>query len=295
MPAVERERWRVLIRERCGQAVSESRFYFVERRIAERMRERGLSTFAAYYGLVSSAAEEGEWCVLVDEIVNRESSFFRHAPSFDVLTSVLLPSVMRTRRQRGERGLSLWSAGCSSGQEPYSMAMALLDVVDPGAWDVRILATDLSRAALAKARAARYLESELRTLPERHRRRHLTPTGSEAADYRVRGEVARIVRFQEQNLRYPDAVAASQRHDVIFCQNVLIYFELGDRLAILNELSMQLEPGGFIVLAPGEGIGLKPHGLRPVLVNEVLVYQRAPVHLAHDGMESERRRNGAEN
>lgn len=289
MTAVDRKLWRELLRERCGHGVVDSRIFFLERRLWERMRVLGMTSFSVYHRFVSIApGGEREWRMLVEELVNRESGFFRHLPSFEILSRRLLPDLLAMKRRQGERTLSLWSAGCSGGQEAYSIAMSVLDVVDPRAWDVQILATDLSEKALVQGRAARYRESEIRTLPDRYRQRYMIVSGRNGSSaFQIRSEVTTLVQFEEGNLHRP-VEPRIPLQDVIFCQNVLIYFDPVDRLDTLSRLCERLKPGGYLLLAPGEVVGFRLAGIRSVSIADVLVYQRTPWSPPREGAESER-------
>ena len=268
--------WRELIRSRCGHALVESRVFFLERRLWDRMRQRGLSSYAAYHRFISlSPGGEAEWAELLEELLNRETSFFRHRPSFEVLATRLLPSLLQEKGRRGDRTLGLWSAGCSDGAEPYSMAMAVLGVVDTRRWDVQILASDLSRRALERARSATYKEFELRTLPEEYRGRYFSAVGTNGSKrFEIRKDVAALVRFERSDVRKPRDGTITAEQDVIFCQNVLIYFEPADRVEAVKSLAALLRPGGYLVLAPGEMVGLRLPEVKPAFLDDVLVYQR---------------------
>ncbi len=273
MAATEPARWRALVYERCGLHFTDSRLYFLEQQIWERMTDLNISSYDSYYKMLTSGkSNKEEWLTLRDRIVNNESSFFRHEPSYDALVGRVLPMLMKQKQQQGNNSILLWSAGCSGGQEPYSMAMAALSAVDPVCWQLTVTGSDISHKQLAKAREGLYRPSEVRTIPPHYLGRHMQLTADGSA-YRIRRSLKRFVKFSEINLSQSFSFWHATQ-DVIFCQNVLIYFTHADRLAIVQRLHDHLNPGGFLILGPTEAIGLTFAGLKPMPWRDVLVYQR---------------------
>ena len=263
--AVEPQAWQELIVKRCGLTFRHVRAPEVAGLVRDQMRARGIEHEAAYYELL--AAQPGgspEWEALVERLTNHETSFFRHPPSFDALRLHVLPELRAARK--GAR-LSLWSAGCSTGQEAYSIAMCALDDTAPG--DFTVWGGDISHHAIKIARQARYGPRAIAAIPERYRQRYLRAVGT---DYEIAGDVRQRVRFMTTNLVEPDGFRAS--HDVVMCHNVLIYFSPAAVSRAVSWLASSVALGGYLMLGPGEAPSDRPAGLEPVVVNGVRAFQR---------------------
>ena len=277
MSSAEHELWRTLIHTRCGLFFTDSRLYFLEQRLWERMSELNLKNYADYYYyIVHNPAGGQEWLTLQDAILNNESSFMRHQPSYDALIKHALPDLMSRKLRSNDTMLTLWSAGCSGGQEPYSLAMAALQQLDPVVWDIQVVGTDISRTQLAKAKMARYKQYEVRYMPAYFRDNYMRCHGDaskRSAVFSINASVRRLVRFNSLNLHDPDAYWLAAQ-DIIFCQNVLIYFKPVDRIKIVERLADRLNPGGYLFLGPAEVVGLRLPRLKLIRWENVLVYQR---------------------
>jgi chemotaxis protein methyltransferase CheR len=211
---------------------------------------------------------------LLDLLLNRETGFFRHQPSFEALTGHVLPELLRDRRRPAAVPVTLWSAGCSSGQEAYSLAMAFLETTAGRRERAQVTGSDISPRALDRARQGRYRPFEVRCLPETCLSRY-TRCGVDAVGpcYQVADAVRELVQFERFNLTDPDSYAVWGQ-DVIFCQNVLIYFAPEDREAVVGHLAGRLNPGGYLFLGPAEAVGLRVAGLEPVRLDNALIYRR---------------------
>lgn len=280
----ELERWADLIERRSGQVFGEGRARFLGWCLWQRMRDLSLARYDDYYRLLDrDPAGAAEWDELAELVVNQESGFFRHRPSFDALAERVVPELAAARARQGIEALTAWSAGCADGREAYSLAMALvagLDAAGRGGWQVRVCGSDLSAQALARARSGRYPASRLRTLPEAYRDRFLSPV---AGDPRGSWEVAPALRAAVSFGRLNLCRAAGEGEDypvglqdVVFCQNVLIYFRPALRQRVVADLARRLRPGGYLFPAPGEVVGLElPGTLALARFDGALAYRRA--------------------
>ncbi len=263
--------WYELILRRCGLAFRNSRLPDVMGIVRDEIRRRGLAGETAYYQLLSGSASSGaEWDALVERLINHETSFFRHPPSFEALRRHILPE-LRDARPRGGR-LNLWSAGCSTGQEAYSLAMlAMADEALRG--DFTVWGGDISRYAIDVARRGRYGPRAVATIPAEYRLRFLQDVGKEpSTEFEMIGDLRQRVRFMTTNLVGSDGFSAS--HDVIFCHNVLIYFSPAAVAQAVAFLASRLTLGGYLLLGPGEAPNERPNGLTPVTINGVRAFQR---------------------
>lgn len=271
--------WSELIERRCGLVFGESRSRFLAYCLWQRVKERAFSGYSDYYRFVArDPGAEAEWARLAELVVNQESGFFRHQPSFDALVRRAVPELVTERRRQGIAALTAWSAGCAAGQETYSMAMALLTALDgaPGAgrWQVKVCGSDLSARAIERARGGRYPERALRNLPAVYRQRFWKPVaGDPRGSWQAGEELKSAVAFGRLNLCRADDYWVGLQ-DVVFCQNVLIYFRPERRERVLAELARRLRPGGWLFPAPGEVVGLETPGLSPVHCDGTVVFQR---------------------
>ena len=219
--------------------------------------------------LAQQTGGSAEWDALIERLTNHETSFFRHPPSFDALRTQILPA-LRAAKPPGSR-LSLWSAGCSTGQEAYSIAMCAMD--DGAASDFTVWGGDISHQAIKIARLARYGPRAIAAVPEHYRQRFLcavpTATGTE---YEIAEALRGRVRFMTTNLVEPDGFRPS--HDVVVCQNVLIYFSPAAVSRAVSWLASCVAHGGYLLLGPGEAPHDRPAGLEPIVINGVRAFRR---------------------
>ena len=265
------QQWYDLIGRRCGLMFRHVRTAEVLGLVHDQMRLQGAASEAAYYqSLAAPSGNTAEWDALIERLTNHETSFFRHPPSFDALRLHILPE-LRTMRPQGAR-LSFWSAGCSTGQEAYSLAMIASDEAGPkGGFSV--WGSDISHQAIRIARRGRFGPRAVATIPDTYRQRFLRPIDDEAGtEYEIVATLRDRVRFMAVNLI--DGAAFRPSHDVIFCQNVLIYFSPDAVTRAVSWLASCLTPGGYLVLGPGEAPHDRPTGLEPVMANGVRVFQR---------------------
>jgi chemotaxis methyl-accepting protein methylase len=267
--AVAPQLWYDLILRRCGLTFRSAQLPGVMSVVREQAKGRGLST-EAYYQVLSKPGENApDWETLIERLINHETSFFRHPPSFDALQRHMLPE-LRDARPRGGK-LNLWSAGCSTGQEAYSLAMvAMADEALKG--DFTIWGGDISRFAIDVARRGRYGPRAVATVREDYRQRFFRPIGDPPTEYEVADELRQRVRFMAANLVGNDTFGVS--YDVIFCHNVLIYFSPTAVTQAVAFLASRLTLGGYLLLGPGEAPSERPGGLTQVSINGVRAFQR---------------------
>lgn len=233
-----------LARSEYGLSLASSKKPLVYSRLARRLRARGLATFRDYMSLLNRAEEAEERLELVSALTTNVTSFFREKHHFETLRSALFPELATQKRIR------IWSAGCSSGQEPFSIAMTLLDGLPPGARDMRILATDIDPAILRKARAGRHPAEECATVPDEFRARWLRPVPGEPDLVEMGAELKALVSFAELNLICDWPFAGP--FDAIFCRNVAIYFDQETQQRLWSRFADKLRAGGFLFIGHSE-------------------------------------------
>ena len=248
--------YRKLIYGKAGICLSPTKKAFLEARLTRRIRELGMDSFHAYYQYVTEDQNGNELAQLLDRISTNETHFFREPRQFEFLEQQIFPdwkvqgdSGLRPRRIR------VWSAGCSTGEEPYSLAMILLDHFPRGSgWEIEIIATDLSSRALKSARKAVWSIVKAKEIPQSYLKRFmLKGTGSQQAYMKAGAEIQAIIRFQQLNLN-DDHYAVPEPFDLIFCRNVLIYFDAASRARVVYRLVNCLAPGGFLLVGHAESL-----------------------------------------
>jgi chemotaxis protein methyltransferase CheR len=259
----EFDRFRELIARHAGIHLTESKRALLHSRLAPRLQQLGVQSYGEYFARVTQDAAELE--SMTDRITTNETRFFRERDHFDYLVEHLVPAWERAAAA-GERPreVHVWSAGCSTGEEPYSVAMALRDRLSD-AWTIEILATDLSTRALAVAREATWPIERAREIPPQLTKRFmLQSTGSRSGKLRAGSELRRLVRVEPLNLNAPPYAVRNAGFDVILCRNVLIYFDPEQRLRVLEQLAGHLARGGCLLVGHAE-TALSVAALRCVL------------------------------
>ena len=262
------------------------------------MASLAIANYSEYYDAVIHDGLPDEWEHLLELLVICESGFFRHPPSFAALQHHVLPELADHKIRRGDNSLAMWSAGSSRGQEPYSLAMCFYEFEEHGSrvdgeliantLDMQVLGTDISRKALARAIKGEYSRQELRNLPETLRDKYFTPLPPQpgkgksdtAAMFRINDKIRRRVRFQHMNLRHAGS-SFIPFQDVIFCQNVFVYFAKSDRAKIIHTFLSCLSTGGYLFIGPGESIGIEIRGAAVKRFDDAFAYQRnqEPIHV----------------
>jgi len=267
--AISPEAWCDLIRQRCGLVFRTAQVPAVLDCVHEHAQSRGTSERAYYEQLAEAPEGDPAWIAFVEHLVNHETSFFRHPPSFDVLARHLLTDLRATC---GRRRLNLLSAGCSTGQEAYSMAMVAMD--HDAKADFAVWGCDISRQAIDAARRARFNRRAITGIPDGYRQRFLTACDDgPTVEYEICEELRRRVRFTAVNLFAAEA-GINLSYDVIFCHNVLIYMSAAAISRIVAHLAGRLVPGGYLLLGPGEGPVERPAQLEPIALSGVRMFRR---------------------
>jgi chemotaxis protein methyltransferase CheR len=271
LDAAEAAEWSLVIAERLGLFFAPERLQFLTARLWSRVHALGLGSPALYRAYLLSHPDE--WDILADAIVVNESRFFREESLFLALGDHILPQLVRRREVvGGRRELAIWSAGCSTGEEAYTLAMTTLESVPlPSLWDLQILGTDLSGSNLDRAREGIYEPRRLEGLPQAWFDRYVEACGGERV--RVRQAARAITAFRRHNLC--GEVWAMSPQDVIVCLNVIIYFRREDQLSVLNRLYDTLRPGGYLLVGATElpTVPIRP-GVTPQRIGGALAYQR---------------------
>nr|MBI3614074.1 protein-glutamate O-methyltransferase CheR [Nitrospirota bacterium] len=255
----EFERFRSLVYRESGISLNDGKKSLLVSRLSKRLRTLGLETFHAYHEHVVGEPSGDEFTRMLDCIATNKTDFFREPLHFEFLRERILPTLDSLKRIR------IWSSACSSGEEPYTIAMTLYDgVATPLQWDCKVLASDLSTRVLAQAASGVYEEERVRELPPEVVKRHfLKGRGAQAGTIKVKSHLSGMIRFQRINLmdeRYPIKTPL----DVIFCRNVMIYFDRPTQQQLVNKFHRYLKPGGHLFIGHSESLQWVKHPFRTV-------------------------------
>jgi chemotaxis protein methyltransferase CheR len=257
------ERFRVLVYRECGINLTDQKRTLFSCRLQQRLKQLGLKSFQDYYDLVVGGSDDAELTTMLDYISTNQTEFFREPHHFTFLRERVLPELTIDKTVR------IWSTACSSGEEPYSIAMTLSDsIAFSSTWNCRVLASDISTRMLAKAAAGQYSHARTNSLPPDLVRRHfLLGRGNQTDLVKVKPHIVNMVVFRRINLmddRYP----IKSLLDAIFCRNVMIYFDRETQAAVLARLSRYLKPGGYLFIGHAEtmlGISDSFHYVAPTI------------------------------
>jgi len=258
---------RALIEQRSAILFEPSRERFFSGRVREFLEEKGLGTGADLFRRIQSSGVEYE--ELLERLLTQETSFFRYPAVFEALEKTVLPSVHQRKLWQNPRKLRIWSAGCSTGEEPYSIAITLCEALKlADAWDIEILATDISRKALRLAQRAAYSERSLLNVTPSLLDSYFEKTKQ---GFHVKPRIKRLVSFAQMNLAEAPYVG---KVDCIFCMNVLMYFSPARRLAALQLFHEALEPGGYFLLGHAETLSDVSLDFEPMVQGDCRIYRK---------------------
>ncbi len=263
---------RDLVHSYCGIYFDDGSKFLVERRLARRLEERQVTTFEEYYHFLRyDRKRDEELAVLVDNLTTNETYFFRESPQLRAFAEELLPELRTTLANR--KSLRIWSAGCSTGEEPYTIAMLLLESGDWWRdWQVEILGSDINQRVLHTARKGVYKKTSHRVSTPEMMKKYFVEEGK--GDYRIIDAVRELVSFSYVNLLDPFKTSLINNMDIIFCRNVIIYFDREAKKKVVESFHDKLRDGGYLLLGHSESlINLSNAFVLRTLKND-MVYQK---------------------
>ena len=270
MTAEEFRLFAELIYDHCGIAFREEMRFLLERRLWTRVKALDLADFLAYYRYLRfDPGRRAEMEAAVEALTTNETYFFREPLQLKAFKEEVLP-VLQKERARSRR-LRIWSAGCSTGEEAYTIAMIALDSGLFAGWDLEVFGSDISRKVLTAARKGVYGKNALRETSPEMLERHFVPDG---ARFAVKEEVKARVGFGHLNLLDEHMVGLLARFDAIFCRNVMIYFDVPARRRVLKSFHGRLLPGGYLLLGHSESLIHVTADFELVHLKNDLVYRR---------------------
>ena len=248
------KKFRDFIYEQCGISFTENKKYLLEGRVGKRLEAHNLTTFEEYYRLISSATFAREELPSLFEVVTiNETYFFRNPPQFEALEQVILPEILKQKQAQGNKKLRIWSAASSSGEEAYTMSMLILERIKPQfpGFQFEIVGSDINTAVLEKARTGVFKEYSVRNMPEYYLNKYFQRDGDK---FILSPEVRSQVKFICVNLYDTPTMRTMTGFDVIFCCNVLIYFDTIAKQQVVADLYDALNKNGYLFIGYSESL-----------------------------------------
>jgi len=256
-----------LVYQECGMHFDSRRAHFLQDRLQRRVRECQLDSFYSYYRLLISREGKDELSKLLENLTVNETSFFRNKAQLDLFHKHVLDDLLRRKQEKRDFSLRLWSAGCSTGQEAYTMAMLVADALSyhclrnppgyevplpkplvPAPWKVEIMASDISYSVLRTGQEGTYSEHQMSSVDYNYRLRHFDKVGDR---YAVKKALKELVHFDFHNLK---TEYLPQRNDVIFCRNVMMYFDEAEQKRLIAKFARCLNPAGYLFVGHAESL-----------------------------------------
>lgn len=273
-PSLELSDFRLLrdfINRFCGIYFADDSAYIVERRLRERLRDLGVGDFAEYYRYLQYHPKaEKELEAAAEVLTTNETYFFREAYQLRAFTDEILPAVRSQALARGSKRLDVWSAGCSSGEEVFTIAMLIDSSGLFDGWNVRVFGNDISRRVLNKARAATYGSASFRAMIPEYAKYFIESEEGRQVHPRIRA----MCHFGHLNLMNERRAAIVGRVDVTFCRNVLIYFDDASRRKVLDTIYQRLNRGGYLLLGHSESLIRASTAFEITQLSTDIVYRR---------------------
>jgi chemotaxis protein methyltransferase CheR len=256
-----------LVYQECGMHFDERRTHFLQDRLQRRLKECQLDSFYSYYRLLNSHAGKEELARLLENLTINETSFFRNKAQLELFQKHILEDLVQKKHASGDHLIRIWSAGCSTGQEPYTIAMQVADVLAyfnlrnplpyelpspkpliPPPWRVEVLASDISYSALRAGQQGVYSEHQMGTVDYSYRLRYFDKVGER---YAIKKSLRELVHFDFHNLK---TEFLPQRNDVIFCRNVMMYFDEAEQKRLVEKFWRCINPGGYLLVGHAESL-----------------------------------------
>jgi chemotaxis protein methyltransferase CheR len=256
-----------LVYQECGMCFDERRNHFLQDRLGRRMKATQADSFYSYYRLLTSREGKAELALLVENLTVNETSFFRNRPQLELFHKQVFEELLHRKQERRDWSVRIWSAGCSTGQEPYTLAMMICDALAyyylrnplpyemptpkplvPPPWKVEIIASDISYSALQTAQTGQYTEAQMEHVEYTLRLRYFDKLREK---YEIKKPLRDLVQFDFHNLK---TEFLPQRNDVIFCRNVMIYFDEAEQKRLVEKFYRCLNRGGWLFVGHAESL-----------------------------------------
>ena len=279
-----------LVYQECGMHFDERRAHFLQDRLQRRLRECQMDSFYSYYRLLISDQGKQELAQLLENLTVNETSFFRNKAQLDLFQKYIFEDLLRRKQDRRDYSVRIWSAGCSTGQEAYTLAMLMADGLAyyymrnplpfdmptpkpliPPPWKVEILASDISYSVLRAGQEGIYTENQMASVDYGYRLRYFDKLGER---YAVKKAVKELVHFDFHNLK---TEYLPQRNDIIFCRNVMMYFDEAEQKRLVTKFARCLNSDGYLFVGHAESLLGLTEKFAMVHRNSGTAYQRVEV------------------
>lgn len=256
------------IYDKSGIYIADTKKYLIENRLSRILHEKNLKSFEDYLKIIKISSNGTELSRLFDAVTTNETYFFREPQQLDVFANSVIPKVMATKKS-GQK-LKIWSAACSSGEEPYTLSIILTEKL-LSANKFEIYASDISEGVLASAQRAFYNSYSTRNIPPHYLNKYFTASGTGHA---LHPSVKTTVTFNRVNLIDDIRLRYLSGMDIIFCRNVLIYFDTKAKQKVVSNLYDSLNPGGYLFIGSSESLHSVTRAFRPTITDKVIMYQK---------------------
>lgn len=246
------ENFRKLIYDNCGIYFQDNKKYLLESRLMKRLNFLSINTYEEYLDFLKfNINKEQEKRYLFEAITINETFFFRNQPQLNALVQKVIPDLIAAKKSSGSPKLRIWSAASSSGEEAYSVAMTIMDLVRPRYPDlsVEIIGTDISQAVINTAKSGVYKEYSVRNTPAYYLKKYFKVNGG---NYEVNPDIRKMVSFKILNLFDDRSMRAMMNFDIVFCANVLIYFDINSKVKVVSNIYNSLNKGGYLFIGYAE-------------------------------------------
>jgi len=264
---------RDFIYSQCGIYIADNRKYLLENRLGNRLKKLNLKNFDEYYNLLRfDVARSAEIKKLFEVITTNETSFYRNPPQLQVFQNKVLVEVLE-RCRKTDKKLRIWSAGCSTGEEPYTISMIVHEMLksETASWDIKITANDLSERVLESARKGVYNDYTLRSTPKEIAEQYFD---MDNGTNKINSEVKKLVSFGQINLKDRAQIKRVERSQIIFCRNVIIYFDDTMKKQVISSYYDNLLPGGYLIIGHSESLHNITRAFKPIHFPGAIIYKK---------------------
>ena len=256
------------IYEHSGIYIADTKKYLIENRLARVLQDKKLNSFEEYLNIIKFCSNGNEKARLFDAVTTNETYFFREIDQLNVLSEDLIPNILK--QKNGVQSLKIWSAACSSGEEPYSIAMILLEKYFSN-MQYEIYASDICESVLSSAKKGVYSSYSVRNIPQFYFHKYFRKLEQL---FSLNQDVKDSVKFKKINLIDEKSVKSISGMDIIFCRNVLIYFDAKAKQKVVSHLYNALNPGGYLIIGSSESLHSVTRAFRPSVIKKVIIYQK---------------------
>jgi chemotaxis protein methyltransferase CheR len=243
---------RDLIYGHCGLFFDNDSKFLLEKRLGKRVSLHRLPSYKEYYHFLRyNRGKDQELSEIMELLTTNETYFFRESFQLKAFAEEIIPEIRAEKEKRGDRSIRIWSAGCSSGEEPYTIAMLLLEMKFPKEWRLEVIGADISQRVLQQARKAVYRKSSFRATDESYIKRFFQ---EQEDGFRISDQVKELVTFSHLNLFDENRLALLGKMDIVFCRNVIIYFDQNAKKKVVDAFSRILREGGYLLLGHSESL-----------------------------------------